>query len=571
VQDKGRERVSVLDYLSDAQRAEALADAIPTLDMKAAVQAAIDALFVKGGGILDASGLRLRFNAGASGVVVDGDSPTLGYSNAITIVADGTKIYHYGTGGAIQFLDADRCKLLGRPAIYLVQDLVSVYGIHLKHSRWGRYEADIYNGTDPLTVTAASDNRAFYLESGPSNTFDNLYNTCLGRARKTGWAAYLSNADSVFSRNNGNTFDIEYNSTNGIRLEGCEGNHFAGALETGVGIPISLKQNADGILTRYNTFDFVWVESGGHSNWTFEVDAGCTSNTFNVGNLDNGVFNLPGQTISVQGNGGTGVTNTLSTTAPRDAREDVANIVGIGSRNFLLASEDFSHANWTKTNCTITANSVASPDGTTTADTLEITSANGGVAQTTSGAGAGIWTGSVWLKAATPHTARLRLSTDNFATNPNSATRYIYVTTEWQRFHLTLNATGGGTASFIIHPADLGVASGEVYAWGACLNKGYLGQYINTGTNATPTDVGPVGHASAYPSVIPWVYFNQRVDDGVVFNNFRKIGYASAAPSSGAHTQGDRVFNYLAAVGQPKGWICTVSGTPGTWVSEGNL
>lgn len=38
-----------------------------------------------------------------------------------------------------------------------------------------------------------------------------------------------------------------------------------------------------------------------------------------------------------------------------------------------------------------------------------------------------------------------------------------------------------------------------------------------------------------------------------------------------AWTQGDVCFNLSAAVGQPKGWVCTVSGTPGTWVSMGNL
>jgi hypothetical protein len=45
----------------------------------------------------------------------------------------------------------------------------------------------------------------------------------------------------------------------------------------------------------------------------------------------------------------------------------------------------------------------------------------------------------------------------------------------------------------------------------------------------------------------------------------------SAAPISGTYVIGDRVLNSTPAVGQPKGWICTVSGTPGTWVSEGNL
>jgi hypothetical protein len=51
----------------------------------------------------------------------------------------------------------------------------------------------------------------------------------------------------------------------------------------------------------------------------------------------------------------------------------------------------------------------------------------------------------------------------------------------------------------------------------------------------------------------------------------RQIWWATAAPVSGTWVQGDRVFNQLPAIGQPKSWVCTVNGTPGTWVSEGNL
>jgi hypothetical protein len=47
--------------------------------------------------------------------------------------------------------------------------------------------------------------------------------------------------------------------------------------------------------------------------------------------------------------------------------------------------------------------------------------------------------------------------------------------------------------------------------------------------------------------------------------------YGSAAPGSGTWAVGDRVQQSLPAAGSPKGWICTVAGTPGTWVSEGNL
>lgn len=42
-------------------------------------------------------------------------------------------------------------------------------------------------------------------------------------------------------------------------------------------------------------------------------------------------------------------------------------------------------------------------------------------------------------------------------------------------------------------------------------------------------------------------------------------------PYAGAWTVGQRTFNLIPTVGQPKSWVCTVAGSPGTWVSEGNL
>jgi hypothetical protein len=45
----------------------------------------------------------------------------------------------------------------------------------------------------------------------------------------------------------------------------------------------------------------------------------------------------------------------------------------------------------------------------------------------------------------------------------------------------------------------------------------------------------------------------------------------TAAPTAGTHKVGERVIRSVPAVGQPKAWVCTVAGTPGTWVSEGNL
>lgn len=46
---------------------------------------------------------------------------------------------------------------------------------------------------------------------------------------------------------------------------------------------------------------------------------------------------------------------------------------------------------------------------------------------------------------------------------------------------------------------------------------------------------------------------------------------AGSSPGGGNWQVGDRIQQSSPAVGQPKGWMCTVAGAPGTWVSEGNL
>lgn len=53
-------------------------------------------------------------------------------------------------------------------------------------------------------------------------------------------------------------------------------------------------------------------------------------------------------------------------------------------------------------------------------------------------------------------------------------------------------------------------------------------------------------------------------------DNRKQLFYASY-PTVLTWAVGDVVTNNAPAVGQPKGWMCTVAGTPGTWVSMGNL
>lgn len=55
------------------------------------------------------------------------------------------------------------------------------------------------------------------------------------------------------------------------------------------------------------------------------------------------------------------------------------------------------------------------------------------------------------------------------------------------------------------------------------------------------------------------------------FASRKAVSWGSATPADGTHLKGDRRYNDNPAVGSPKSWVCTVAGTPGTWVSEGNL
>lgn len=47
--------------------------------------------------------------------------------------------------------------------------------------------------------------------------------------------------------------------------------------------------------------------------------------------------------------------------------------------------------------------------------------------------------------------------------------------------------------------------------------------------------------------------------------------FGNAAPAAGAFSIGDTTEQTAPVVGNPKRWRCTVAGSPGTWVSEGNL
>ncbi len=75
-------------------------------------------------------------------------------------------------------------------------------------------------------------------------------------------------------------------------------------------------------------------------------------------------------------------------------------------------------------------------------------------------------------------------------------------------------------------------------------------------SGAVPADIG------AQPTASP-------VFTGSVGIGSNKISFGSAIPTTGTAAQGDFCFNTGAAAGGNFGWVCTVAGTPGTWMVAG--
>jgi len=137
-------------------------------------------------------------------------------------------------------------------------------------------------------------------------------------------------------------------------------------------------------------------------------------------------------------------------------------------------------------------------------------------------------------------------------------------------------ATGMYTVVVNVNITTQHITSVMVYAGanqkGFKLGKGRhvlcLPTYYVAGTDSQITGYGCDNMSSAQVAVFGPV----RVYSGLVeVKTENNIVYGTAAPVSLRWELGDRVINSAPTVGQPKAWVCTVAGTPGTWTSEGNL
>lgn len=154
---------------------------------------------------------------------------------------------------------------------------------------------------------------------------------------------------------------------------------------------------------------------------------------------------------------------------------------------------------------------------------------------------------SVYLRSASPTVIAMSILT-------NDATRSIVnvpVDTNWRR--VWIRHTGMDSAATlsvrIWNTPNSGAKT--IFAWGANV----------TASN----ELFPMSFTQPHGTAARLIV--QRTS-----SNFGRVEYFGAGtPSSNYSIVGDRIINIAPTVGQPKAWSCTVSGAPGTWVSEGNL
>ena len=186
--------------------------------------------------------------------------------------------------------------------------------------------------------------------------------------------------------------------------------------------------------------------------------------------------------------------------------------------NILLYSEQFENAYWGKYQTSLTANSVVSPDGNTTADTVTVTTGTGGSIFLLSPL-TGTYTVSIFMKAGTSSVSQIEiagvgnvdvnLSAGTFTTSGSVTGTIKSFGSGWHR----CTATFTGTLVPYIAFGVTGTTGKTIYLWGAQLEAGsYATSYIPT-TSAAVTRNADVISKTGISSLIGQT-------EGVLFFDF---------------------------------------------------
>jgi hypothetical protein len=253
--------------------------------------------------------------------------------------------------------------------------------------------------------------------------------------------------------------------------------------------------------------------------------------------------------------------------------------------NLVLYSQDFSNASWAKSSATVTSNTTAAPDGTTTADTLVPSSSTSGVVErSVTFTGDGDKAVSIFLKAGT---STLTYFFIRDTTVPATRGRALIT---WTGGVPSVTADSGGTIqgvdsfgngwyrirllapsvvaandnAFRIQP-DAAVGTGTVIAWGAQAENGtFATSYIPTVASTVTRTADQA--AIVAPMFAPW--FSQ--PEGTFVAEFDCVlpattgGLNKTVFAASDNSTSNRVFQYIPDSGAPTVRISSGGATQAT-------
>lgn len=219
-----------------------------------------------------------------------------------------------------------------------------------------------------------------------------------------------------------------------------------------------------------------------------------------------------------------------------------------GRTNLILRSEEQDSASWSKQQASVSANAIASPNGTTTADSIieDSSSATHGANQSYSGNSATVYTMTLYAKAGTRSWLRLTLNdtggnscqawfnlgsgavgtVSNSGTGSGATASIESLINGWYRCRLTgtPSSASSGTVryEYRMTTADntttyLGDGASNIYIWGAQLEAGaFPTSYIATtsATVARAADVATIGTLTPWYNASEGTLFIQAIPAG---------------------------------------------------------
>jgi hypothetical protein len=201
-----------------------------------------------------------------------------------------------------------------------------------------------------------------------------------------------------------------------------------------------------------------------------------------------------------------------------------------GIRNLLTYTEQFDNAVWSKTSVTVSADAATAPNGSTTADLVELVGAAGNnQAIFTFYTISANMTYSLWIKAITAADVGKTISLDS--TGGGAVAKTLSLTADWQFVFISPSPNGYAQYRLISSP---GATATQFYIWGAQLETGSTAtayQRVTSQWDVSEAGVAQIGYLSfdGVDDGMVTSTITPGVDKAQVFAGVRKLSDAASA------------------------------------------